>query len=76
MVVVVLPPIPDGTCISDIAADMADIMFSTAAELAPRSNRLRRAQGWYAGPGVEAEMNAALQQREEARRGQRAEPYN
>ena len=28
-----LPPIPDGTCISDIATDMADVMLSTAAEL-------------------------------------------
>ena len=25
-----LPPIPDGTCISDIATDMADVMLSTA----------------------------------------------
>ena len=32
-----LPPIPNGTCISDIATDMADAMLSTAAELAPRS---------------------------------------
>ena len=35
--VAALPPIPDGTCISDIATDMADVMFSTAAELVPRS---------------------------------------
>ena len=34
--VAALPPIPDGTCISDVATDMADVMFSTAAELAPR----------------------------------------
>ena len=27
-----LPPIPDGTCISDIATDMADVMLSTAAD--------------------------------------------
>ena len=32
-----LPPTPDGTCISDIAPDMADVMLSTAAELVPRS---------------------------------------
>ena len=31
-----LPPIPDGTCIGDIATDMADVMLSTAAELVPR----------------------------------------
>ena len=56
----VLPPIPDGTCIiSDVAFDMADVMLSTAAELVPRSKRPRGAQGWCAGPGVEAEMNAA-----------------
>ena len=54
-----LPPIPDGTCISDIAIDMGDIMLSTAAELVPRSKRPRGAQAWCAGPGVEAEMNAA-----------------
>ena len=54
-----LPPIPDGTCIGDIATDMADVMLSTAAELVPRSKRPRGAQGWCAGLGVEAEMNAA-----------------
>ena len=70
------PPIPDGTCISDIATGMADIMLSTAAELVPRSKRPRGAQGWCAGPGVEAEMNAAWQQREETRRYLRAEPHN
>ena len=53
-----LPPIPDGTCISDIATDMADVMLSTAAELVPCSKRPRGAQGWCAGPVVEAEMNA------------------
>ena len=71
-----LPPIPDGTCISDIATDMADVILSTAAELVPRSKRPRGAQGWYTGPGVEAEMNAAWQEREEARRHLRAEPHN
>ena len=38
-----LPPIPDGTCISGIATDMADVMLSTAAESVPRSKRLRGA---------------------------------
>ena len=71
-----LPPIPDGTCIGDIATDMADVMLSTAAELVPRSKRPRGAQGGCAGPGVEAEMNAAWQQREDARRHLRAEPHN
>ena len=71
-----LPPIPDGTCIGGIATDMADVMLSTAAELVPRSKRPRGAQGWCAGPGVEAEMNAAWQQREDARRHLRAEPHN
>ena len=37
--VTALPPIPDGTCISDIATDMADVMLSTAAELVPRPKR-------------------------------------
>ena len=69
-----LPPIPNGSCIGDIAADMADVMLSIAAELAPRSKRPRGAQG--ADPGVQAEMNAAWQQREEARRSLRADPNN
>ena len=71
-----IPPIPDGTCISDIATDMADVMLSAAAELVPRSKRPRGAQGWYAGPGVEAEINAAWQRREEARTHLRAESHN
>ena len=71
-----LPPIPDGTCISDIAIDMADVMLSTAAEMVPRSKRPRGAQGWCAGLGMEADMNAGWQQREEARRHLRAEPHN
>ena len=73
--VAALPPIPDGTCISDIAADMANVVLSTTAELVPRSKHPRGAQGWCAGPGVEAEMNSACQQREEARRHLRAEPH-
>ena len=71
-----LPPIPNGTCIGDIATDMADVMLSTAAVLVPRSNRPRGAQSWCAGPGVEAETNTARQQREEARRHLRAKPHN
>ena len=71
-----LPPILDGTCISYIATDMTDVMLSPAAELVPRSKRPRGAQGWFAGPGVEAEMNAAWQQREEVRRHLRAEPHS
>ena len=47
-----LPPIPDGTCISDIATDMADVMLPTAAELVQRSKRPRGAQGWCAGSSV------------------------
>ena len=75
-IVETLPPIPDGTCIGDIPTDMADVMLPSAAELVPRSKRPSGAQGWCAGPGVEAEMNAAWQQREEARRHLRAEPHN
>ena len=70
-----LPPIPNGTCMSDITTDMADVMLSTAAKLVPRSKRPRRAHGWCAGPGVKTEMNAAWQQRVEARRHLRAEPH-
>ena len=57
--VAALPPIHDGTCISSIATDMADAMLSTATDLAPRSKRPHGAQGWFAGPGMEAEMNTA-----------------
>ena len=71
-----LPPVPDGTCINDIATDMATVMLSTAAELVPRSKRPRGAQGWCAGASMEAEMNAAWQQREEARRHLHAESHN
>ena len=71
----VLLPIPDDTCISDIATDMNGVMLSTAVELVPRFKHPRGAQGWCAGPGVEAEMNTALQQREEAMRYLRAEPH-
>ena len=35
------PPIPDGTCISDIATEMVDVMISIAAELIPRSKHPR-----------------------------------
>ena len=71
-----LPPIPDGTCISDIATDMVDVMLSTADELVPRSKRPRGAQICCAGPSVETEMNAATQQSEETRRHLRTEPHN
>ena len=54
-----LPPIPDGTCIIDIATDMADVMLPTAAELVPRSKHPRGAQGWCVGPRVKTEMNEA-----------------
>ena len=53
-----LSPILVGTSISDIATDMVDVMLSTAGESVPRSKRPRGTQGWCAGPGVEAEMNA------------------
>ena len=71
-----LPPIPDGTCISDIVTDIADVMLSTAAGLVPRSKRPRGAQGWCAGSGVEAETNAAWQEREEVTRHLRTEPHD
>ena len=66
----------DGTCISGIATDKADVVLSTAAELVPRTKRPREAQGWCAGSGVEAEMNAACQKIEKARRHLRAETHN
>ena len=55
---------------------MADVVLSTATELAPRSKRPRRAQGWYVDPGPEAAMNAAWQQREQVRRRLCAETHN
>ena len=71
-----LPPVPDGTCINDIATETADVMLSTAAGLAQRSMRLLGALGWCADPGVWAEMNSAWQQREGTRRRLRAEPHD
>ena len=59
MMVAALPPILNDTCISDIATDITDVILTTAAELAPRSKPPRGAQGWYAGPGVETEINGA-----------------
>ena len=70
------PPIPDSTCISDIATDMVDVMLSTAAEILSRSKRPRVARSWCVGPSVEAEMNEAWQYREKARRNLCAEPHN
>ena len=64
-----LPPIPNGTCISDIATDMADVMLPTAAELVPRSKRPRAAQVWCAGPGVEVEMNVFFKRSMATERG-------
>ena len=55
---------------------MANVMLSIAAELAPRSKRPRGPQGWCADPSVQAEMNAAWLQREEARRSLRVDSNN
>ena len=44
-----LPPIHDGTCISDITTDIADVMLSTAAEMVPHSKR--RSTGLVRGAG-------------------------
>ena len=55
---------------------MADVMLSTAAELVPRNKRPRGAQRWCAGPGVEAEIIVAWQQKEEVRRHLRAKHHN
>ena len=55
---------------------MTNVMFSIAAELTPCSKHPRGAQGWCAGPGIQAEMNAAWQQREEVRKSLRTDPNN
>ena len=73
--VAALPPLLDSTCISDIATDMAGVMISTAAELVLLSKHPREAQGYCAGPDVEAEMNAAWQHIEEARRYLRVQNF-
>ena len=52
---------------------MANTILSTETELARRSKRPRGAQGWCAGLGVEAEMDAACQQRNETKRRLRAD---
>ena len=71
-----LPLILNDTCISDIATKMADVMFPTAVELAPRSKRPRGAQGWRAGPGGEVEKDEAWKQIKGARRRLRADPHS
>ena len=71
-----LSTIPNGTCISDIAADMIDLMLFISEEIAPRSKRPRGPQGWCADPCVKAEINAAWQHRKEARHSLRASPNN
>ena len=43
-VAVTLPPIPDGPCISDVTADMADVMPSIAVELVPPDELEREAR--------------------------------
>ena len=58
-IIVAPPPTPDSIYINNIATDMADVMLSTAANLAPFSKRPRGAQGWCAELGVEAEINTA-----------------
>ena len=50
------------------------LYFPISAEIAPRSKRPRGPQGWCADPGVQADMNAAWQQREVARKSLRASP--
>ena len=40
-----LPLVPDSTCINKITTDMADVMVSSASELAPRSKFPYGAQG-------------------------------
>ena len=66
--VAVLEAIPNGTCMSYFATDMANAMLSTAAELVPRSKRPRGARGRCVDPGVEAEINASWYQRQKAKR--------
>ena len=71
-----IPLIPDDTCISDIAIDMANAMLPTAAEMVPHSKRPRGVQGWWAGPDVEADMGVTWQQRKGARRRLRADLHS
>ena len=63
-----LAPIPDGTYMRYIATNIANVMFSTAVELAPCSKRPRGARSWCADPDVETEMNAAWHQKEKTKR--------
>ena len=57
-VIATLPPIPIGTCTSDIATDTVDVMLSTAPELVPCFKRPRGVQGRCAGSGIGTKMNA------------------
>ena len=55
---------------------MAGVMLSTAAELATCSKPSRGAQDLYVDPGVEAEINATWQHKEEVKTRLRSEPHN
>lgn len=64
-----LLPALNGTCINNIAADMADVMLSISAKLMPRSKRPR-------GPWCADKYERRTAQRLEARRSLRANPNN
>ena len=55
-----LPPVSDSTYINEITIDMADVMVSSASELAPRSKRPCGAHGWCADPDVETEIKLSM----------------
>ena len=55
---------------------MAVVKLPTATKLAPRSKRPCAVQGWCAGPGAKAEVNAVWQQGDEMKRCPGAEPNN
>lgn len=57
---VALPFILNGSYISDVAADMADVMLSILAGPVSRSRCSRGPQCWCAGPGVQADMNRSM----------------
>ena len=56
--IIALPSNPDDYR-TTIGSDMTDVKLSTATDLTPRFKRPRGTQGWYAGLGVESEMNEA-----------------
>lgn len=55
-----LPPLPSGTCISEIVVDMADLMLFISYEVAPHSKHPREPQSLCLDPDVKPDVKADM----------------